>query len=121
MRKQKHNHKEKTRSRTASGLTAPSSAGPGKRLQQYENTRSHPIGENASSTARWNDVPCGTMDEVRSHVRLDLPSLWRQGRPKDCSPHSRIPYWKGPGAESEEKHEPASDIDTKVVDSLKSA
>ena len=23
----------------------------------------------------WNDVPRGTMDEVSSHVRLDLPSL----------------------------------------------
>jgi hypothetical protein len=22
---------------------------------------------------RWNDVPRGTMDEVSSHVRLDLP------------------------------------------------
>ncbi len=30
----------------------------------------------------------------------------------------RIPYWKGPGADSDEKHEPASDIDT-VVESLK--
>ena len=27
--------------------------------------------------------------------------------------------WKGPGANSEEKHEPVSDIDTAVVDSLK--
>jgi hypothetical protein len=27
--------------------------------------------------------------------------------------------YKGPGADSEEKHEPASDIDTAVVDSLK--
>ena len=26
---------------------------------------------------------------------------------------------EGPGADSEEKHEPASDIDTAVVDSLK--
>ena len=25
------------------------------------------------STERWNDVPRGTMDEVRSYVRLDLP------------------------------------------------
>ena len=33
-----------------------------------------PIGGNSSSTERWNDVPCGTMDEVSSHVRLDLPS-----------------------------------------------
>ena len=30
-----------------------------------------------------------------------------------------IPYWNGPGADSEEKHEPVSDIDTAVVDSLK--
>jgi hypothetical protein len=25
------------------------------------------------ATERWNDVPRGTMDEVRSHVGLDLP------------------------------------------------
>ena len=29
------------------------------------------------------------------------------------------PWWKGLGAESEEKREPVSDIDTRVVDSLK--
>ena len=34
-------------------------------------------------------------------------------------PRLRNPYWKGLGADSEEKHEPASDIDTVVVDSLK--
>ena len=28
---------------------------------------------------------------------------------------SRIPYWKGLGADSEEKREPVSDIDTVVV------
>src|SRR6478752_5731818 len=38
---------------------------------------------------------------------------------KIVPPRPRIPYWKGPGADSEEKHEPASDIDTVVVDSLK--
>jgi len=38
---------------------------------------------------------------------------------KIVPPRLRIPYWKGPGADSEEKHEPASDIDTVVVDSLK--
>jgi hypothetical protein len=32
---------------------------------------------------------------------------------------SRIPRWKGPGADSGEKHEPAGDINTVVVDSLK--
>ena len=34
-------------------------------------------------------------------------------------PRPRIPYWKGLGADSEEKHEPASDIDTALMDSLK--
>src|SRR6266404_2047462 len=39
---------------------------------------------------------------------------------KIVPPRLRIPYWKGPGAESEEKHEPVSDIDTATpVDSLK--
>ncbi len=31
----------------------------------------------------------------------------------------RIPWWKGPGADSGEKHEPVSDIDTVAADSLK--
>jgi hypothetical protein len=34
-------------------------------------------------------------------------------------PRLRIPLWKGLGADSEEKREPVSDIDTAVVDSLK--
>src|SRR5262245_23486014 len=34
-------------------------------------------------------------------------------------PRSRIPYWKGLCAESEEKHEPASDIEHCLVDGLK--
>jgi hypothetical protein len=38
---------------------------------------------------------------------------------KIVPPRSRTPYWKGPSADSAEKHEPASDIDTVVVDSLK--
>ena len=28
------------------------------------------------STQWWNDVPRGTMDEVSSHVCLDLPSVY---------------------------------------------
>src|SRR5260370_12000574 len=39
--------------------------------------------------------------------------------PKIVPPRLRIPCWKGLGAASEEKHEPASDIDTMAVDSLK--
>src|SRR6476659_148463 len=38
---------------------------------------------------------------------------------KIVPPRPRIPYWKGLGADSEEKHEPASDVDTVVVDGLK--
>jgi hypothetical protein len=43
--------------------------------QQHENRAgTNAIGGHSSSTERWNDVPRGTMDEVSSHVRLDLPS-----------------------------------------------
>ena len=38
---------------------------------------------------------------------------------KIVPPRSRTPCWKGLSADSEEKHEPASDIETRVVDSLK--
>jgi len=38
---------------------------------------------------------------------------------KIVPPRLRIPWWKGLGADSEEKREPVSDIDTAVVDSLK--
>jgi len=39
---------------------------------------------------------------------------------KIVPPRLRIPWWKGPGADSEEKHELVSDIDAAmVVDSLK--
>ena len=38
---------------------------------------------------------------------------------KIVPPRLRIPYWKGLGADSEEKHEPASDIDTALMDGLK--
>jgi len=31
---------------------------------------------------------------------------------KTVPPRPRIPWWKGLGADSEEKHEPVSDIDT---------
>ena len=37
---------------------------------------------------------------------------------KIVPPRLRIPSWKGLGADSEEKREPASDIDTAVVDGL---
>ena len=58
------------------------------------------------------------MDEVSSYVRSDLPSAGKAA-PKIVPPRFRIPQWKGPGAESEEKREPASDVDTAMVDSLK--
>jgi hypothetical protein len=38
---------------------------------------------------------------------------------KIVPPRLRLPYWKGLSADSEEKHEPVSDIDTAVVVSLK--
>jgi hypothetical protein len=51
------------------------------------------------------------MDEVSSYVRLDLSD----GK----AANQIVPPWKGLGADSEEKREPVSDIDTAVVDSLK--
>src|SRR6266568_5387534 len=83
---------------TAYGLTAPSSAGPENRPQQQHENRaaSNPIEGHSSSTGRWNDVPRGTMDEVRSYFRLDLLSHSRQGRPKDCSTSSSNPMMEGP-------------------------
>ena len=60
------------------------------------------------------------MDEVSSYVRLDLPRhIDGKAAVKIVPPRLRIPCWKGLGAESEEKHEPVSDIDIGVVDSLK--
>jgi hypothetical protein len=53
----------------------------------------------------------------RRAPREMLPD-WSSGvdvRPIDCGP---IPCWKGLSADSEEKREPASDIDTVVAKSL---
>jgi Flp pilus assembly protein TadG len=41
------------------------------------------LGEHSNSTERWNDVPRGTMDEVRSPVLLDLSIISRQSRELD--------------------------------------
>ena len=59
------------------------------------------------------------MDEVRSHVCLDLPLSDGKAAVKIVPPRSRTPCWKGPSADSEEKREPVSDIDTAAADSLK--
>ena len=60
------------------------------------------------------------MDEVSSHVRLGRPYLTARPRSEIVPPRPRNPMMEGPpGADSEEKHEPVSDIDTVVVDSLK--
>jgi hypothetical protein len=50
----------------------------------------HPIGEKESST-EWNDVPRGTMDEVSSYVRLDLPSFDGKAAQEIVPPRLRIP------------------------------
>ena len=59
------------------------------------------------------------MDEVSSYVRLDLPLFVGKAAVEIVPPRLRILWWKGLGADSEEKHEPAGDIDAEVVDSLK--
>ena len=61
-----------------------------------------------------SDAQVGTKKQaLRSNQETDEGKLRRPGQLLD----KENP--KGPGADSEEKHEPASDIDTMVVDSLK--
>ena len=52
--------------------------------------------------------PRGTTDEVSSHVRLDLPFVDGKAALKIVPPRPRIRWWKGLGADSEEKREPVS-------------
>ena len=60
------------------------------------------------------------MDEVSSHVRLNLPFKLTT-RPPERLFHLVLESHDGraPGADSEEKREPVSDIDIAVADSLK--
>ena len=60
------------------------------------------------------------MDEVSSLGRLDLPFVMT-ARPPDRLFRLVLGSHDGSGlsADSEEKHEPVSDIDTEAVDSLK--
>src|SRR6516165_10533762 len=90
---------------------APSSAGPERSSPQYDIVP-EPIRSNSSSTRWWNGVPRGTMDEVSSHGRLALPTAIGKVAQKIVPPRLRIPRWTGLCADSGEKHEPASDIDT---------
>ena len=62
-----------------------------------------------------SDAQVGTKKQaLRSNQETDEGKLRRPGQLLD----KENPY-KGPGADSEEKHEPTSDIDTVVVDGLK--
>jgi hypothetical protein len=60
------------------------------------------------------------MDEVSSYIRLD-PAVGLNGKrhPRIVPPRLRTPRWKGLGVDSEEKREPANDINTAVANSLK--
>ena len=55
---------------------------------------------------------------TQSEVKSSAGQPARQGHVNGKAAHLRIPTWKGLGADSEEKHEPGSDIDNAVVDSL---
>ena len=39
----------------------------------------------------WTDVPRGTMDEVSSYVRLDLPTTTGKAAEQIVPPYPRIP------------------------------
>jgi hypothetical protein len=96
-----------------------SSDGPEKLLQHEGRSGSNAIGGNSSSTQRWNNVPRGTMDEVSSHVCLDLPTT--AARSPQRLFHLVFGSHDGRAlcADSVEKHEPASDVSIAAVDSLK--
>ena len=73
--------------------------------------------------ARLNRAPKAGSPLIVIATALSVPSCSKH-EGKRCaalgnSLTKKAPY-KGLGAESEEKHEPVSDIDTGVVDSLKS-
>jgi hypothetical protein len=74
-------------------------------------------GENSSSTKRWNNVPRGTMDEVSSHVRLDLPTARSPQRLFHLvfGPHDGTAYVPIP----ERSTSPRVMLRPTVVDSLK--
>ena len=59
------------------------------------------------------------MDEVSSYVRLPYRRLTARPWYRLFHLVFEIPWWKGLCADSEEKREPASDIDTVPADSLK--
>ena len=59
------------------------------------------------------------MDEMSPSVCLDLPSSNGKAVFQIVPSRPRNPRWKSRGADSEEKPEPASDIDAVMVDSLK--
>ena len=59
------------------------------------------------------------MDEVSSYVRLPYRRLTARPWYRLFHLVFEIPWWKGLCADSEEKREPASDIETAEVDSLK--
>src|SRR5262249_36623292 len=111
---------ERGRSIPLSGLMALSFDGPERSLPQHDRRdRSNAIGDNSSFTKRWIGVARGTMDEVRSHVRLVLPpaggnSYLRLFHLVRGSHDGRalVPIPKRSAY-------PASDLDVVVVDSLK--
>src|SRR5262245_36641518 len=51
---------------------APNSDGPGRSPQRENRTRSNQTPENLRSAQRWNDVPRGTMEQVRHPAQLGV-------------------------------------------------
>src|SRR5208282_5896135 len=61
----------------------------------------------------------GACPPSSSDINLISRAEAADAQDKIVPPRLRIPWWKGLGADSEEKHEPVSDIDTAAADSLK--
>jgi hypothetical protein len=72
------------------------SARPGRPWQHESRTKSNITGEHSSSTAWWNDVVCGTMDEVSSYVCLEPAVGLTVTPPTDSSTSSSNLTMEGP-------------------------
>jgi hypothetical protein len=87
-------------------------------------TADHPVNRQAQhrprTAARENSAPNQWVGMNRVFLQGDkLKVAVKNDRFGAHAPAHRIPFWKGLAADSEEKREPASDIDSVVVDSLK--
>jgi len=81
-----------------------------------------PTGPQASNQVRGMIGHQLNLTKMQPRAKRELgyfPATLARRRWRAIRARPRIPWWKGLGADSEEKREPVSDIDTAAADSLK--